>query len=77
MTDSLRNALHDAEYYEQQAIELADAICTLSNYGDATSTLLEEYRFAVLGAEFQWQAIERRPDYPYRSRHEARTHHAL
>lgn len=77
MTDSLCNALHDAEYYAQRAIKLADAICNLSTYGDATGILLESYRDAALVAELKWRAIERRADYPYRSRHEARTHHAL
>lgn len=66
--------IEEAENLSDTAIEISDAICELSKYGEATSCLLDDFRAHILAKEKLWREIENRVDYQatYTSREQAR-----
>lgn len=66
--------IEEAENLLDSVLELRDAICELSKYGDATNCLLNDFRDILLAKEKLWREIENRVDYQakYTSREQAR-----
>lgn len=63
-----------AEQYRDEAIDISDALCELSQHYSATATLIREYNKLILDAEQKWREIEQSDDFKakYTSREEAR-----
>lgn len=63
-----------AEQYRDEAVDISDALCDLSQHYSATAVLIREYSNLILDAEKKWQEIERSDDFKakYTSREEAR-----
>ena len=55
--------IEEAETIGDNANDCFEAICELSRHYQATVTLLEQFKFAVLSQEQHWQDIERREDF--------------